>query len=257
MRAALAAELLKIRTLRGTLWAAAAAVPAAAGPAALIGAGLRASYPELPADQRAGFDPLFAGAYPIVFAQLALVVLAVLAVGGEYASGTIRASLLAVPRRGAFYRAKVLAVALTGALAAAVTVPVSFLAGQAALGPYGVSPGAPGVPGALVGAWLYLTLITLFAAGFAALLRSPARALGVLLPLLFLGAQGLGNVPGLGSVLQYLPDQAGAVALRMAGPPEAPVFDRDFGPWTGLAILAAWAAAALAAGYAAVRRRDV
>jgi hypothetical protein len=34
------------------------------------------------------------------------------------------------------------------------------------------------------------------------------------------------------------------------------VFGRDFGPWTGLAILAVWTAAALTGGYLVLRHRD-
>ncbi|WP_394813429.1 hypothetical protein [Streptomyces johnsoniae] len=77
-----------------------------------------------------------------------------------------------------------------------------------------------------------------------------------MLPLFFLGSQGLGNVPVVGAVAQYLPDQAGAVILHMAGPPEDMRFGRDFGPWAGVGILGLWAAVALAAGYLVLGRRD-
>jgi ABC-2 type transport system permease protein len=78
----------------------------------------------------------------------------------------------------------------------------------------------------------------------------------VLMPLLFLGSQGLGNAPTVGTVLQFLPDQAGAVILHIAGRPDDPDFDRSFGPWTGVAILALWTALSLLGGYLVLRRRD-
>jgi hypothetical protein len=256
MRAPLAGELIKIRTVRGPVWALVAALVVGVGFSALVGTSMRGAYPGMSAERRADFDALSISSYGVIVSQLAFVIFAVLAVGGEYASGTIRASLLAIPRRGRFYAAKVLATALPVGAVALVLVPVAFFTAQTALGPYGVSPGEPGVPRLLVGSWLYVVLLTLFALGVTAMLRAPARALGLLLPVFLLGSQGLGNVPGVGAVTQYLPDQAGAVILHMAGPPEDLRFDRDFGPWTGLGILALWTAAALFGGCQVLRRRD-
>jgi len=79
----------------------------------------------------------------------------------------------------------------------------------------------------------------------------------VLLPLLFLGSQGLGNVPGVKAVAQFLPDEAGMAAMHVVGPAGDPRFGRPYGPWAGLGIMALWTAAALLAGYFAMRRRDV
>jgi ABC-2 type transport system permease protein len=90
----------------------------------------------------------------------------------------------------------------------------------------------------------------------AAMLRSSARALGILLPLLLLGSQGLGNIPKVRTVAQYLPDQAGMAIMHITGLPGDPRFAHDYGPWTGLAILALWTAAALLGGYLQLRGRD-
>ncbi|WP_213451717.1 ABC transporter permease subunit [Rhizomonospora bruguierae] len=253
---AVAGELTKIRSLRSTLWTLAAAVLVSGGLGYLVGLSFAAGFDRLPAEQRERFDPLFATFYGLTLGQLALVVFAVLAVTGEYGSGMIRASLAAVPRRGTFYAAKLAAVAASLAAVALVTVAVTFAAAQASLGPHRTTPGAAGVPTAVAGAFLYLVLIGLFAFGVGAMLRSTVLALVVLLPLLFLGSQGLGNVPGLRTVLQYLPDQAGAVIMHLTGPAGDPRFGRDFGPWTGLGITALWTAAALLGGYLVLRRRD-
>lgn len=66
-----------------------------AGLAYLIGSG----FARLPADQWRTFDPPFASSYSLTIGQLALVVFGVLIIGGEHGSGTIRASLAAIPRR--------------------------------------------------------------------------------------------------------------------------------------------------------------
>ncbi|MBB4917550.1 ABC transporter permease subunit [Streptosporangium saharense] len=183
-------------------------------------------------------------------------VFGVLLVGGEYTSGTITASLTAVPRRGLFYAGKVLAGALTALGVSAVSVAVSFVAAQVGLGPYGILIGAPGVGQAVVGAWLYLGLICVFAMGVATMLRGSAGPLAILMPLLFLGSQGLGNISGLKTVTQYLPDQAASVIMHLTGPEGDPRFGRDFGPWTGMGVLVLWVALSLGGGYLVLRRRD-
>jgi hypothetical protein len=172
-------------------------------------------------------------------------VFGVAVVGSEYTSGTFRTSLTAVPRRGLFYAAKLAAGLLAAAAAALVTVTATFFAAQQALGPHRTSPGAPGTLQAAVGACLYLTLSCALAMGVTAILRSQARALGMMMPLLFLDSQGLGNVSGLKTVIDYLPDQAGAVIMHLSGPAGGR-FSRPYGPWTGMAIMLAWAVAALA-----------
>jgi ABC-2 type transport system permease protein len=109
---------------------------------------------------------------------------------------------------------------------------------------------------AAFGACLYLTLICAFAMGTAATLRSSARALSILIPLLFLGSQGLGNVPKIKTFTQYLPDQAGMVIMHLAGAPGGSRFGRPYGPWAGLGILTLWAAGALVCGYLVLARAD-
>jgi hypothetical protein len=126
---------------------------------------------------------------------------------------------------------------------------------QLALGSHGTSLRDPGVAEAVVGTCLYLTLICLFTTGLAMVLRYTAAALGILLPILFLGSQGLGNIPGIKVVTQYLPDQAGQVMLHLTQPGD-PRFGRDYGAWEGLGILLLWTVASVLSGYLVLRRRD-
>jgi len=254
--AVLAGELTKIRTVRSTAWTLLAAVAVSVGLSALIGANTAATYASLPPDRQRAFDPLSATFYSLTLGQLAIVVFGVLVVGGEYSAGTMLASLTAVPRRGLLYGAKVLACGLCALGASVVTVLCTFVVAQAALGRHGTSLGADGVPRAVVGACAYLTLICLFSMGVATMLRGSTLALAILLPLFFLGAQGLGNIPKIRMVTQYLPDQAGWVIMHLTGPAGDPQFGRPYGPWAGLGILALWTGAALAGGYAVLRRGD-
>ncbi|MDW5322746.1 ABC transporter permease subunit [Plantactinospora sp. KLBMP9567] len=251
--AVLRAELTKIRTVRSTVWTLLPTFVVGVGISLLAGLSFGAQSPE----QRAGFfDPLFPAFYGLTLGQLALVVFGVLVMASEYSSGTIRASLVAVPRRGRCYAGKVLATALLAGAVAVPTVLVGFFAAQAALGRYGVGLGADGALPAVIGGCLHLVLLCLFALGVAAMLRSPVRALAVLLPVFFLGSQGLGNIPGLRTVTQYLPDQTSWVILHLAGPQDEGRWVRDYGPWTGIGILVLWTAASLLGGYLVLRRRD-
>ncbi|HEX6524068.1 MAG TPA: ABC transporter permease subunit [Streptosporangiaceae bacterium] len=250
------AELTKIRTLRSTAWALLLTLFVSTGLGYVVSLSLRDAFPRLPPQQRHDFDPLFATFYSLSLGQLALVVFGVTVVGSEYSSGSIMTSLTAVPRRGLFYAAKVTAGLLVAVVISVVTVTATFLAAQQALGSHRTSLRAPGTLQAAVGACLYLTLICALAMGITAALRSPARALGITMPLLFLDSQGLGNVPGLKAVIDYLPDQAGAVVIHLTGP-AGTRFGRPFGPWAGMVIMLAWAVAALACGYLVLTRTDV
>ncbi|WP_460916319.1 ABC transporter permease subunit [Plantactinospora veratri] len=250
--AVLRAELTKIRTVRSTVWTLLPTFVVGVGISLLAGLSFGAQPPE----RQLGFDPLFPAFYGLTLGQLALVVFGVLVMATEYSSGTIRATLVAVPRRGRCYAGKILGTALFAGAVAVPTVLVGFFAAQAGLGRYGVGLGAPGAGAAVIGGCLHLVLLCLFSLGVATMLRSPVRALAVLLPLFFLGSQGLGNVPGLRTVTQYLPDQTTWVILHLAGAQDEARWARDYGPWTGVALLALWTAASLLGGYLVLRRRD-
>jgi ABC-2 type transport system permease protein len=249
-------ELTKIRTVRSATWALLLTPLLCVGLGYLVSLSLRVGFPRLPARQRHDFDPLFATFYSLSIGQLALVVFGVTVTGSEYPTRMIVPSLTAVPRRGLFYAAKISAGLLAAAGTALPTVAALVFAAQQALGPHRAPIGALGTVQAAVGAWLYLTLICALAMGIAAITRSPAMSLAIMMPLLFLDSQGLGNVPGLQKIIDYLPDQAGAVLAHLSGV-GAGHFGRPFGPWTGMAIMVGWAAAALIGGYFTVVRADV
>jgi ABC-type transport system involved in multi-copper enzyme maturation permease subunit len=255
-RHVVAAELTKVRTVRSTAWALLLTPVSCVVLGYFASFSLRASFPSLPLQQRQDWDPLFATFYSLSMGQIALVVFGVTVAGGEYPTRLIMTSLTVVPQRGLFYAAKVTAGLLAAGAAALLAVTGTFFAAQSALGPLGARAGAPATLQAALGAWLYLTLICALAMGLAAASRSPVLSLAVMVPLLFLDSQGLGNVPGLQRVIDYLPDQAGALITHFSGV-GAGHFARPYGPWTGMGIMAAWTAAALAGGYLVLARTDV
>jgi ABC-2 type transport system permease protein len=251
---ALRAEWTKARTVRSTWWSLGTTAALCLGIGALVGSQLAGAYERMPAEQRADIAQI--SLYPLLIGQVALVVFGVLVVSAEYTSGTIRASLAAVPNRGVFLAAKaIVATGIAGALAVAVSFG-TFFAVQWGLGEHAVRLGDPGVLRAVLGACGYLTMMCVFAMGVATMLRSSALSLGILIPLLFLNSQGLASLPAIRSVTQYLPDQAGS-GMMLVNPDSAMfVGQRDFGPGGGFLILLAWVLAAVVGGYLLLRRRD-
>ncbi|MEV7423367.1 MULTISPECIES: ABC transporter permease subunit [unclassified Streptomyces] len=249
LNAAVGFELSKMRTLRSVPWSLVLCVALSLAFAVLTGAVVRHQYADKPAP--ASFDPVSTGFSGLRLGLIGLVVFGVLVVTSEYSSGTIRSSLAAVPRRGVFYAAKMLAGGLTALVVSVAAVFTSFLLAQATMGDESVSLTADGVPTALAGAVLYTTLLCLFTMGIAVLLRSSAITMGILVPLFFTVSTILTNIPGVGKAAQFLPDQAGGLVLYREVPD-----GYVLGAWSGLGVLAVWTACAALAGYLALRRRD-
>lgn len=252
LRAAVRAELTKARTVRSTWWSLLVAVVLSIGLSALLALSLRNAR----LASGSAWDPVRYGFFGLTVGLIVLVVFGVLLVSAEFTSGTIRASLAAVPRRGVFLGAKALA---GTAIAAVVSVVIgfgAFFAAQPLLGERGVSLGEPGVLRAVLGACAFLALMSVFAMGVAAMLRSTALCLGIMIPILFLNSQGLSNLPAIREFTQFLPDQAGLVLMQSVPQPPGSIGYTDFGPGGALAILLGWALAALAGGFVAVHRYD-
>ncbi|MGW1605637.1 ABC transporter permease, partial [Streptomyces eurythermus] len=183
--------------------------------------------------------------FGVSLGQIAAIAFGTTAVSSEFRGGALRLTLAAVPDRGRWFAAKATAIALPALAVGLLTGFVTLLVGRAVLG--GSAPGwAEGVRGA-VGCGVHLTLMALFAAGLAAVLRSGVATLSVLIPFLLIVSFVIGDLSG--SVADFLPDRAGQVALHSG-------WDGALGPWSGLGVTALWTAAALAAGAWRVRRRD-
>jgi hypothetical protein len=191
----------------------------------------------------------------VFLAQLAIGVLGVLVITGEYATGMIHSSLAAVPRRLPVLVAKAAVFAVLAYVVAQVATFVAFLCGQLALASthHQASLSSPHALRAIVGTALFLTLIGLLAVGIGFVIRNTGGAIATLvgivlvLPLL---ANALPD-PYASDVRKYLPLTAGEQMMATKHPDPA-----LFGPWTGLGITALWAVAALVVGAVLLERRD-
>ncbi|SFO12515.1 hypothetical protein SAMN04487980_10697 [Streptomyces sp. cf124] len=192
-------------------------------------------------------DPVFGAFYAINFAQIAAIAFGATAVSSEYTGGALRISLSAVPRRGLFCAAKTAIVATAALVVGLATAFATFFAGQVFLGKYAIGLGEPGALRACIGGGIYLALMALFATGLTFLLRSAVAVLSLLIPFILIVSFVVGGIAE--GAAAYLPDRAGQQILHQdpAG---------GLGPWTGLAVTALWAAAALVAGWWAMHRRD-
>ena len=192
----------------------------------------------------------------VFIGQLAVVALGVLAIGSEYATGMIRATFAAMPRRRLVLTAKALAV---GALALAVGVATALLSygvGRELLSGHGYARPAftDGLPQVTVTA-LYLTALALFSLAVAAVLRSTAGAVAFVVALLLvplIAAPLLGETTG-EQLLDIAPMSAGLSMLRNIDR----VHTVTAGEWRGLGIMWLWAVAALTLALWLIGRRDV
>src|SRR3982074_1603373 len=114
--AASCAEFTKLRSMRSTLVTLSLFFPISIGIGALEGWSARGAIASHSPMLRSDFSAAQAGFDGVLIGQLALIVFSVLLVTSEYGSRMIGLSLLAVPRRGHFYAAKMIVVGLAAAL---------------------------------------------------------------------------------------------------------------------------------------------
>ncbi|MEV6051882.1 ABC transporter permease [Streptomyces sp. NPDC052107] len=229
----LRAEWIKIRTLRSLV----------GGLAVILLA--TTAFSALAAADADGSDPLYSVFFGVGLGQIAAIAFGTTAVSAEFRGGALRLTLSAVPDRRRWFAAKATAIALPVLAVGLLTGLVTLLVGKSVLGTSGPA-WSEGLRGAVCCA-LHLTLMALFAAGLAAVLRSGVATLSVLIPFLLIVSFVIGDLSA--GVADFLPDRAGQVALHSA-------WDGPLGPWSGLAVTALWSAAALVAGAWALDRGD-
>ena len=247
-------EWTKQRTLRSTVYALLAAVAFLIGFSVLVPEVVVHHWPPRDRADQIGFDPVGVSLVGSHLAQLAIGVLGVLIMTGEYATGMIRATLAAVPRRLPVLWAKALVFGATTFVLSLIACLAAFFIGQAILSSKSIDIafGQPHVARAVIGQALYLTGVGLLGLGLGALLRNTAGAISTLFGLLFVVPVVVFFLPSSwrDAVEKYLPGNAGNVITSLRVEPH------NLGPWTGLAVFFLYAAVALALAGVALLRRD-
>lgn len=134
----LRSEWTKLISLRSTKLALALGVALALALTALLAVVTGATHDEWTAADHRSWEPADASLIGGLLTAIILTVLAVTAATGEYASGTIRLTFTATPRRGRVLAAKVLVIAGVALAAALLSNLAMFLLGQALFAAYGL-----------------------------------------------------------------------------------------------------------------------
>lgn len=252
------AEWTKVRSVRSTPWTLFAAVAMTLGISAIACSIYVAQFANIDASDRADLDPASLSLTGGILAQLAIAVLGVLVITSEYASGMIRTTFAAVPRRLAVLGAK--ATVFTALTLVVMTAACfgAFLLGQAILSTKdaGVSLGAPHALRTIFGTSLYLTGLGLMALGLGTLIRKTAGAISAIVGVLFVLPAMAALLPSsLDGVSQFLPANA-SEAILSGGTTPRPGDAAQLSPWLGLGVFFLYVLGALALGAATLVRRD-
>lgn len=250
----LLSEWTKLRSLRSTVYSLLLALVIIIGLAVLIPSVTVAHWPPRDPGEAAAFDATsrtLAGGF---LAQLAIGVLGVLLITGEYATGMIRATFAAVPSRLPVLWAKAAVFALVTLVATLPTVAAAWWIGQRILSGKGIEAhlSDPGVARAIVGTALYLTVVGLLGLGIGALLRNTAAGISALFGILFVLPIVVRFLPSSWGqpIDKYLPNTLGQAITQVHADPGA------VGPWPAFALFCGYAAAVIAAAAVMMRRRD-
>ena len=247
-------EWTKLYSLRSTRFSLAATLLLIIGIGLLACIVFEARWPHLSAGDKHDFHPLSVSLAGINFAQLAIGVLGVLVITGEYSTGMIRSTFAAVPTRLPVLWGKA---AVFAAVAFAISLPATvlvFLVGQAILSGQhiNIALSHPGVERALIGAPLFLTAMGLFGLALGAIIRSTAGGIAALAAIVFVLPPIVGLLPTsvAGSIDPYLPSNAGGAVWTINPDPGT------LAPWAGFGIFCAYVAVAIALAAALMVRRD-
>jgi ABC-type transport system involved in multi-copper enzyme maturation permease subunit len=255
----MASEWTKLRTVRSTTYSLIATIVLTIGIGVLATAMVAWRWPHLGAGFQQSFDPVRQSLTGLLFGQLALGVLGVLVVSSEYGTGTIRATLSAVPNRPLVLLAKTLVFGAVAFILSEALLFATFLIGQAILA--GEAPhaslGQPGVARAVIGGGLYLTCLALLAMGFASIIRHTAGAISAFVGVLLILPLILQAFPSsvVNTIGRYVPANIGATVTSTSGSAGF-VGHHSFSPWVGLAVLAGYALVSLVIGGWLMVRRD-
>jgi ABC-type transport system involved in multi-copper enzyme maturation permease subunit len=248
-------EWTKLRSLRSTWYTLLITAMATIGFGMIASAATASNWTSMSAGDKATFDPLSTSLLGVDFGVLAIGVLGVLLITGEYSTGMVRSTFAAVPTRLPVLWAKVGVFALVGFAVALPSTLIAFFAGQAFLSSQHIQIAFShsGVPVAVVGSAVYLMLVGLFGIGLGTILRNTAAGIATFAAIMFVIPPLVGILPAslANAIDPYLPNNAGAAVMDITAQAHT------LSPWAGLAVFAGYCAAALAAGAVVLMRRDV
>jgi hypothetical protein len=247
-------EWTKFRSLRSTRYTLLATAGLTVGLALAAAILVVTQWGTMNAADKAAFQPLNVSLVGANIGVMVIGVLGVLMMTSEYSTGLVSSTFAAVPKRLPVLWGKAIVYSV---IALTVTVPamlVAFFATQAILSGNHVQIdfGHSGVPRAVFGSALYLTIAGLLGIGLGGIFRSTAAAVTSLTVILFVMPVLVFILPAsiANSIRPYLPGSAGQAIMNIV--PQA----HTLAPWVGLGVFAAYAFAAIAGAAVLLVRRD-
>ena len=247
-------EWTKLWSLRSTRWSLFIAVLAQIGIGLLFAAITMAHWNQLNFFQRLAFHSIDRSVAGYHLAQLAIGVLGVLVISGEYGTGQIRSSLLAVPKRLPVLWAKLIVFAAVTFVLILISALIGFFGAQAIFTQHhvNVALSAPHALRTIFGAALFTTATGALCIALGTIVRRTAGGIALFVGVFFV-------LPGLVEILPsttanainpYLPSNAGgAIAQALAQP-------NTFSAWGGFALFCGYTVAVIAIAAGLLLRRD-
>jgi hypothetical protein len=195
-------------------------------------------------------------AFPLIFAAvLAIAVLGVLVITGEYSTGMIRSTLIAVPKRLPVLWAKLGVFAAVSLVLMLPAVIISFFASQSILAGHHIlqiSFSDPGVARAVIGGAVYVMLVGIFALGIGSIVRNTAGGIATFAGIFFVIPPLMNVLPTSwnNAVSQYLPSEAGRQLFSVHHAAHT------LTPLAGGLLMVGYCAAAIAIAAVLLVRRD-
>ncbi|HEY1488527.1 MAG TPA: hypothetical protein VGF84_20620 [Micromonosporaceae bacterium] len=243
----LAAEWTKFASIRSTYWTLGVAVVTGIGFSAIIAI----AFVNTPATSPV--DPLQPGFLSLEYAVIAVAVLGVLTMTTEYATGLIRTTFAAVPRRRPVLAAKAVVVGGVALVVGEFVSIVSFLVAQAILSAHHLSTSLshPGVLRSVLATGLLLCVCGTLGLGLGAIIRHTVGAIAAFV--------GLVLIP---SIVGLLPSpwdhRIGRFSLFYAAQQAVASHPRTdlFSPGISVLVLLGWPAVVLLAAAVRITRQD-
>jgi hypothetical protein len=248
-------EWTKLRSLRSTMWSLGVAVLLTIGLPLLFGAVTSSHWGSMSPHDRADRHPLDIALAGVNLSQLAVGVLGVLVITGEYSTGMIRSTLTAVPKRLPVLWAKIAVFASITFLLAVPSVLIAFFASQAIVdkhAPLKIAFSSPGVARTVIGGALYLTVLGIFTLGIGTIVRSTAGAISAFVAIFFVIPPILDALPSSwnNAISPWLPSNAGRDIFSLT------TGDHALHPWPGFALFCGYTILVIAIAALLLNRRD-
>ncbi len=248
-------EWTKLHSLRSTRWSLAVAVVFTIGLPILFGAVVGSHWAHMSPRERADRHPLDVALAGVNLSQLAIAVLGVLVITGEYSTGMIRASFTAVPRRLPVLWAKLGVYGLVSFLLMLPSVVIAFFASQAVLDRHHIlqiSFGQHGVARSVIDGAVYLMLVGALAMAIGAIVRNTAGGIAAFAAIFFVIPPLMNVLPTSwnNAITPYLPSEAGRRMFSLIPG------DHALSLWPATALFVGYTAFAIAVAAVLLVRRD-